>query len=111
MDEYHRYFQIDIRQCQDGGRDCRIHGLCILGRKLIKDEEQKDEEFALIPTFLFSEEESLGRQEQQNTAARGQAGGVRRWWGRVFKKRDQEGGPKSSKTKMPGYSQVCVSPG
>ncbi len=38
-DEYRRYFQIDIRQCVDGGRDCRIHGLRIVGHKLGKKKD------------------------------------------------------------------------
>jgi hypothetical protein len=109
MEEYNRYYQIDITQYPNYDRHCkcRIHGLRILGRKIIKDEEQSS-----VPTVIVSDspevkEKNLGRQEQQHIAGRRQAGGVRRWWGRVFKKRDQEGGHKSSKT----MSQVCVSGG
>jgi hypothetical protein len=104
MDEYRRYYQIDIRQCFDDNRNCQIHDLRILGHKLVKDEEHPS-----VPTVVISDspevkEDSLqARQEQQqHIAAREQAGGIRRWLGRVFKKRDQD--PKISKTK----SQVCV---
>ncbi len=92
--------------------DCRIHDLRILGHKLKNEEDEvdeEDEECASVPTVIVSnspevKEESLqARQEQQQRiAAREQAGGIRRWWGRVFKKRDHEGGPKTK-------SQVCVS--
>jgi hypothetical protein len=103
-DEYRRYYQIDIRQCFDDGRDCRIHGLRILGCKLMKDEEHPSVSTAIVSDSQEVEEESLQacQERQQHTAARGQAGGVRRWLRRVFKKRDQEGGPKA---------QVCVSGG
>jgi hypothetical protein len=104
LKEYHRYYQIDIRHCFEDGRDCRIHGLRIFGCKLIKDEEHPS-----VPTVVISDspevkEDSLqARQEQQqHIAAREQAGGIRRWWGRVFKKRDHQGRPKTK-------SQVCVS--
>ncbi len=103
MDEYRRYYQIDIRQCFHG-HNCKIYDLFILGHKLVKDEKQTS-----VPTVVISDspevkEESLqARQEQQqHIAAREQAGGVRRWWGRVFKKRDHQGRPKTK-------SQVCVS--
>jgi hypothetical protein len=112
MDEYRRYYQIDIRQCFYDGSDCRIYDLRTLGHKLKNEEDEVDEEDeqqSSVPTDCVSdspevEEESLqALQEQQHIAAREQAGGIRRWWGRVFKKRDQD--PKISKTKL----QVCVS--
>jgi hypothetical protein len=107
MDEYRRYYQIDIRQCFDDGRHCIIHGLRILGCKLMKYEEHPSVSTAIVSDSQEVEEESLqARQEQQqHTAARGQAGGIRRWLRRVFKKRDQRDHQGRPKTK----SQVCVS--
>ena len=128
MKEYHRYYEIAIRQCANGGRDCKIHGLRILGRKRLEDEE-----YASVLTFLASdseevEEESLGRQQQlQNFAARGQARKGEAAaaadsscqaqqqqqhpikalvWG--LNDKDQLGGLKGSKIKLPVYSQVRV---
>jgi E3 ubiquitin-protein ligase HERC2 len=124
MKEYHRYYEIAIRQCANGGRDCKIHGLRILGRKRLEDEE-----YASVLTFLASdseevEEESFGRQQLQNFAARGQARKGEAAaaaadsssqaqqqhpikalvWG--LNDKDQLGGLKGSKIKLPVYSQV-----
>ena len=56
MKEYHRYYEIAVRQCANGGRDCKIHGLRILGRKRVEDEE-----YASVLTFLASDSEVVMR--------------------------------------------------
>jgi E3 ubiquitin-protein ligase HERC2 len=127
MKEYHRYYEIAIRQCANGGRDCKIHGLKIVGRRRLEDEE-----YASPLSFLASDSEDVEEESclvqaaaagrQQGAAGRqqlGAAGGARSKedplqqqqhpikafvWG--LNDKDQLGGLKGSKIKLPVYSQV-----
>jgi hypothetical protein len=120
MEEYHRYYQIDIRQCAYGGHNCKIRSLHMLGRKLLKDEEHASVPHVLVSDLQEVEEKNLGRQEQQPIAARGLAGGINTGemtaenlrqnpimaFLRGLNGKKKVGGPKSSKIKLPKHSQV-----
>ena len=43
-----RYVEIAIKQCRNGGIDCKIHGLHVVGRKRCEEDE-----FASTGTHLF----------------------------------------------------------
>ena len=122
MKEYHRYYEIAVRQCANGGRDCKIHGLKILGRKRVEDEE-----YASALTFLASdseevEEESLVLASGRHHTAAGRLQQTGRnkddsqqqqqhpikalVWG--LNDKDQLGGLKGSKIKLPVFSQVNI---
>ena len=47
-----RYIEIAIKQCRNGGIDCKIHGLHVVGRKRCEEDE-----FASTVSFLASDSE------------------------------------------------------
>ena len=110
--EYHRYFEIAIKQCRNGGIDCKIHGLQIVGRK-----RSEEDEFSSALSFLASDseevEESLALSTKQTSKQDGKKeehpikGFV---WG--LNDKDQLGGLKGSKIKLPVFSEVlsCLNP-
>ncbi|XP_057611964.1 E3 ubiquitin-protein ligase HERC2-like [Chionomys nivalis] len=106
--EYHRYIEITIKQCRSSGIDCKIHGLILLGR--IRAEE---EDLAAVP-FLASDNEeeeddkgSTGSLIRKKTARLESAATIRTKvfvWG--LNDKDQLGGLKGSKIKVPSFSET-----
>ncbi len=111
--EYHRFVEIAVKQCRNGGIDCKIHGLQVVGRK--KGEE---EEFSAI-SFLASDAEDCSADDQISSVSslskRSSGGNIH---GEVAKKdlvkvfvwglndKDQLGGLKGSKVKLPVFSET-----
>ena len=50
--DYHRYIEISIRQCRNGGIDCKIHGLQVIGKKRCEEDE-----YSTSQSFLASDSE------------------------------------------------------
>jgi len=106
--EYHRYIEIAIKQCRSSGIDCKIHGLILLGR--IRAEE---EDLAAVP-FLASDNEeeedekgNSGSLIRKKTAGLESAATIRTKvfvWG--LNDKDQLGGLKGSKIKVPSFSET-----
>uniref|UniRef100_A0A8C0GP25 E3 ubiquitin-protein ligase HERC2 n=1 Tax=Chelonoidis abingdonii TaxID=106734 RepID=A0A8C0GP25_CHEAB len=106
--EYHRYIEIAIKQCRSSGIDCKIHGLSVLGR--IRAE---DEDLAAVP-FLASDNEeedddkaNTGSLVRKKMAGLESAATIRTKvfvWG--LNDKDQLGGLKGSKIKVPSFSET-----
>ena len=114
--EYHRYFEIGIKQCTSGGIDCKIHGLKVVGRRRIEDEE-----YSSALSFLASDSEEVedsialyggggkhfsryysgGKKDEQQHPIKVLV------WG--LNDKDQLGGLKGSKIKLPVFSDVLSS--
>ncbi|XP_043927990.1 E3 ubiquitin-protein ligase HERC2 [Protopterus annectens] len=109
--EFHRYIEIAIKQCRSSGIDCKIHGINIIGR--IRAE---DDDFAIIP-FLASDNEeeeddkaSAGSLIRKKTSGLESAATIRTKvfvWG--LNDKDQLGGLKGSKIKVPSFSETLSS--
>ncbi|XP_066478199.1 E3 ubiquitin-protein ligase HERC2 isoform X5 [Tiliqua scincoides] len=106
--EYHRYVEVAIKQCRSSGIDCKIHGLSILGRIRAEDEDS-----ATVP-FLASDNEEED-DDKANTASlvRKKTVGLESAatirtkvfvWG--LNDKDQLGGLKGSKIKVPSFSET-----
>ncbi|XP_043204412.1 E3 ubiquitin-protein ligase HERC2-like [Amphibalanus amphitrite] len=104
--EYHQYIEIAIRECRDGGIDCRVHALRVLGRQLGTDDSAGAGGGV---HFLASdgEEDSEAGYLCRPSPAPGAAAGLR---SRVFvwglNDKDQLGGLKGSKIKLPVPSEA-----
>ncbi|XP_015510519.2 E3 ubiquitin-protein ligase HERC2 [Neodiprion lecontei] len=97
--EYYPCIEISIKQCRNGGIDCKIHGLHIVGRKKLFENQ-----LATSVSFLASDWEAV--QEQLTTQRTGdmhQHSAVYVWG---LNDKDQLGGLKGSKVKLPVYSEV-----
>ncbi|XP_077153037.1 E3 ubiquitin-protein ligase HERC2 isoform X1 [Ranitomeya variabilis] len=106
--EYHRYIEIAIKQCRSSGIDCKIHELSVIGQ--IRAE---DEDLATVP-FLASDNEeedddkaTTGSFIRKKAAALESAATIRTKvfvWG--LNDKDQLGGLKGSKIKVPSFSET-----
>lgn len=97
--EYYPCIEIAIKQCRNGGIDCKIHALQIVGRKKLFENQ-----LATSVSFLASDWEVV----QEQIAAQ-RAGDVHQHsaiyvWG--LNDKDQLGGLIGSKIKLPVYSEV-----
>ena len=110
--EYHRYFEVAIKQCRNGGIDCKIHGLQIIGRK-----RSEEDEFSSALSFLASDSEeveeslALGNKQAGKQDGRKEEHPIKGFvWG--LNDKDQLGGLKGSKIKLPVFSEVlsCLNP-
>ncbi|OWK60818.1 E3 ubiquitin-protein ligase HERC2 [Lonchura striata] len=106
--EYHRYIEIAIKQCRSSGIDCKIHGLSILGR--IRAE---DEDLAAVPFLASDNEEEDDDKPNTGSLVRKKAAGLESAatirtkvfvWG--LNDKDQLGGLKGSKIKVPSFSET-----
>ncbi|KAM9264683.1 E3 ubiquitin-protein ligase HERC2 isoform 3-T3 [Cariama cristata] len=106
--EYHRYLEIAIKQCRSSGIDCKIHGLSILGR--IRAE---DEDLAAVPFLASDNEEEDDDKANTGSLVRKKAAGLESAatirtkvfvWG--LNDKDQLGGLKGSKIKVPSFSET-----
>lgn len=100
MKEYYPCIEIAIKQCRNGGIDCKIHGLRVIGRKRMYENE-----LTTSVSFLASDWEVLQEQvaAQRGTDAPPQQSAVYVWG---LNDKDQLGGLKGSKIKLPIYSEV-----
>ncbi|XP_076870833.1 LOW QUALITY PROTEIN: E3 ubiquitin-protein ligase HERC2 [Brachyhypopomus gauderio] len=106
--EYHRYIEIAIKQCRSSGIDCKIHGLSIVGR--IRAE---DEDLATVPFLASDNEEEEDDKAATGSLARKRISGLESAatirtkvfvWG--LNDKDQLGGLKGSKIKVPSFSET-----
>ncbi|KAG3262427.1 HECT and RLD domain containing E3 ubiquitin protein ligase 2, transcript variant X1 [Ictidomys tridecemlineatus] len=106
--EYHRYIEIAIKQCRSSGIDCKIHGLILLGR--IRAEE---EDLAAVPFLASDNEEEEDDKGNSGSLIRKKAAGLESAatirtkvfvWG--LNDKDQLGGLKGSKIKVPSFSET-----
>ncbi|KAL4836913.1 hypothetical protein H8958_009353 [Nasalis larvatus] len=108
MPQYHRYIEIAIKQCRSSGIDCKIHGLILLGR--IRAEE---EDLAAVPFLASDNEEEEDEKGNSGSLIRKKAAGLESAatirtkvfvWG--LNDKDQLGGLKGSKIKVPSFSET-----
>ncbi|XP_037324635.2 E3 ubiquitin-protein ligase HERC2 [Pungitius pungitius] len=106
--EFHRYIEVAIKQCRSSGIDCKIHGLCIVGR--IRAE---DEDLATVPFLASDNEEEDDDKTATGSLARKKSSGLESSaairtkvfvWG--LNDKDQLGGLKGSKIKVPSFSET-----
>ncbi|TMS20567.1 E3 ubiquitin-protein ligase HERC2 [Larimichthys crocea] len=106
--EYHRYIEIAVKQCRSSGIDCKIHGLGIVGR--IRAE---DEDLATVPFLASDNEEEDDDKTATGSLARKKSSGLESAatirtkvfvWG--LNDKDQLGGLKGSKIKVPSFSET-----
>nr|XP_057930109.1 E3 ubiquitin-protein ligase HERC2 isoform X3 [Doryrhamphus excisus] len=106
--EYHRYIEIAIKQCRSSGIDCKIHGLGIVGR--IRAE---DEDLATVPFLASDNEEEEDDKAATGSLSRKKSSGLESAatirtkvfvWG--LNDKDQLGGLKGSKIKVPSFSET-----
>uniref|UniRef100_A0A8D3BZ47 HECT-type E3 ubiquitin transferase n=1 Tax=Scophthalmus maximus TaxID=52904 RepID=A0A8D3BZ47_SCOMX len=106
--EYHRYVEIAIKQCRSSGIDCKIHGLGIVGR--IRAE---DEDLATVPFLASDNEEEDDDKTASGSLTRKKSSGLESAatirtkvfvWG--LNDKDQLGGLKGSKIKVPSFSET-----
>ncbi|XP_048855280.1 LOW QUALITY PROTEIN: E3 ubiquitin-protein ligase HERC2 [Brienomyrus brachyistius] len=106
--EYHRYIEIAIKQCRSSGIDCKIHGLGIVGRIRADDED-----LATVPFLASDNEEDDDDKTGTGSLARKKSAGLESAatirtkvfvWG--LNDKDQLGGLKGSKIKVPSFSET-----
>uniref|UniRef100_A0A672Q5U6 E3 ubiquitin-protein ligase HERC2 n=1 Tax=Sinocyclocheilus grahami TaxID=75366 RepID=A0A672Q5U6_SINGR len=106
--EYHRYIEIAIKQCRSSGIDCKIHGLSIVGRVRAEDED-----LATVPFLASDNEEEEDEKTATGSLTRKRLSGLESAaiirtkvfvWG--LNDKDQLGGLKGSKIKVPSFSET-----
>ena len=109
LKEYHKYIEIAIKQCRNGGIDCKIHGLVVTGRKRMEEDE-----YSSALSFLASDSEeveetviSYTRQSSKHEGKKEEFPIKSFVWG--LNDKDQLGGLKGSKIKLPVFSDVLSS--
>ena len=118
--EYFRYVEIAVKQCRNGGIDCKVHGLQVVGRRRGGGGElDEDEAYSSSVSFLASDSEECeghaGASPYSRARGAGGAGGggdCKRdaqatkvyVWG--LNDKDQLGGLKGSKIKLPVLSDT-----
>ena len=120
--EYFRYVEIAVKQCRNGGIDCKVHGLQVVGRRRGGGDLDEDEAYSSSISFLASDSEECeghaAGAPAHSSRARGAggpaaaAGDCKRdaqatkvfVWG--LNDKDQLGGLKGSKIKLPVLSDT-----
>ena len=109
LKEYHKFIEIAIKQCRNGGIDCKIHGLVVTGRKRLEEDE-----YSSALSFLASDSEeveesviSYTRQSSKHEGKKEEFPIKSFVWG--LNDKDQLGGLKGSKIKLPVFSDVLSS--
>lgn len=100
MKEYYPCIEIAIKQCRNGGIDCKIRGLQIIGKRKVFENQ-----LATSISFLASDWEIIQEQmnSQRGSEPQPQHSAVYVWG---LNDKDQLGGLKGSKIKLPVYSEV-----
>ena len=96
---YYACIEIEIVQCRNEGIDCKIHGLHIVGYKRYFENQ-----LATSVSFLASDWEVVQEQMTAQRASDVQQNAAVYVWG--LNDKDQLGGLKGSKIKLPVYSEV-----
>ncbi|XP_034934449.1 E3 ubiquitin-protein ligase HERC2 [Chelonus insularis] len=99
MREYYPCIEIAIKQCRNGGIDCRIRNLQIVGRKKLFENQ-----LATSVSFLASDWEAVQEQMTAQRIGDGPQHSAVYVWG--LNDKDQLGGLKGSKIQLPVYSEV-----
>lgn len=105
--EYHRYIEIAIRQCRNGGIDCKIHGLQVVGRRRTDDDD-----YTTTMSFLASDSEEcddgclLGNNRPRSRADTKKDVHATKVFVWGLNDKDQLGGLKGSKIKLPIQSET-----
>ena len=97
--EHYACLEIAIKQCRNGGIDCKIHALQIVGCKKVFENQ-----LATSVSFLASDWEVVQEQMSAQRASDVQQNAAVYVWG--LNDKDQLGGLKGSKIKLPVYSEV-----
>ncbi|RZF37934.1 hypothetical protein LSTR_LSTR005434, partial [Laodelphax striatellus] len=103
--EFYPCIEIAIKQCRNGGIDCKIHALYLTGRRKNSVND--------VPTcapFLVSDCADIQESQTFTTETADSSGGSKTKvfvWG--LNDKDQLGGLKGSKVKHPSYSEVLSS--
>uniref|UniRef100_A0A182S6U0 DOC domain-containing protein n=1 Tax=Anopheles maculatus TaxID=74869 RepID=A0A182S6U0_9DIPT len=106
--QYYRLIEIRIKQCRNNGIQCRVHGLSIVGKR-----RQTDVEMMLHNAgFLASENETIAEPSystssnyaDEPTSLNDEVSSKVLVWG--LNDKEQLGGLKGSKVKLPTYSSV-----
>uniref|UniRef100_A0A182QWD0 HECT-type E3 ubiquitin transferase n=1 Tax=Anopheles farauti TaxID=69004 RepID=A0A182QWD0_9DIPT len=106
--QYYRWIEIRIKQCRNNGIQCRVHGLSIVGKR-----RQTDVEMMLQAAgFLASENETIAEPSYSTSSNYADEPGSLNddvsskvlVWG--LNDKEQLGGLKGSKVKLPTYSSV-----
>ena len=92
-------FFLAIKQCRNGGIDCKIHGLQVVGRK-----RSEEDEFASSVSFLASDSEEAETPKWNNINDVKLSSTKVLVWG--LNDKDQLGGQKGSKIKLPILSET-----
>lgn len=113
MQQPYRFIEVAIKQCRNGGIDCKVHGIQLVGRN-VGNALPLDDSAALArllpPDFEFEHADSVFNKSQQsinqplsslNSAKRVYV------WG--LNDKEQLGGPKGSKIKVPQAVDWMVS--
>ncbi|KAL3879973.1 hypothetical protein ACJMK2_032247, partial [Sinanodonta woodiana] len=109
MQEHFRFVEIAVKQCRQSGIDCKIHGLSIIGRYRVDDNS------AALYSYLAAEQEE--EEEEKNATQAGKrkqrVSGTKEIQTHVFvwglNDKDQLGGPKGSKIKLPMLNEFASS--
>ncbi|GFN81530.1 E3 ubiquitin-protein ligase herc2-like, partial [Plakobranchus ocellatus] len=119
MTEYFRIIEIGIRQCRSSGIDCKIHGLSVVAR-VRNDDDDIPTTFSILAQDKEGDEDEEGvghggssRSAGHSNVLRGKKGkggsgkDIQTYvfvWG--LNDKDQLGGPKGSKIKMPMLNEA-----
>ncbi|XP_064481734.1 E3 ubiquitin-protein ligase HERC2-like isoform X2 [Ornithodoros turicata] len=121
VQEFYRIVEIGIKQCRSGGIDCRVHGLTIIGRHrteeediastfpyLASDGEEAEETVPGAATYSSSQSSVSTQRRGRSSETTFQDLQTKVYvWG--LNDKDQLGGLKGSKIKLPQFSEALSS--
>ncbi|XP_068082847.1 E3 ubiquitin-protein ligase HERC2 [Anabrus simplex] len=106
--EYLACIEIAIKQCKNGGIDCKIHALSIIGKKCSSEGQVSS-----VMSFLASDSEEFQDSRVGSTPKSHSSDGRPEVHTKVFvwglNDKDQLGGLKGSKVKLPVFSETLSS--
>ncbi|CAB4065719.1 HERC2 [Lepeophtheirus salmonis] len=102
--DYHRFIEIGIRQVQNGVTDCKVYGIEISGQKLADLEHSYSMNSFLASDAEDCEDSSSGTGSSKSEGKRDSNSTKVFVWG--LNDKDQLGGLKGSKIKLPVYSEI-----
>ncbi|XP_042876756.1 E3 ubiquitin-protein ligase HERC2-like isoform X6 [Penaeus japonicus] len=106
--EYMKYIEIGIKQCKSGGIDCRVHGLAIMG-KLVDEFGDPASSVSFLASDNEDVEDEITEMTRKSLTSTICFDGEPKVlvWG--LNDKDQLGGLKGSKVKMPVLSETLSS--